>query len=115
MNFQENVTSTITGQLKSATTAVNDANVQVLDTVVKTNKNVVDFAVKAAERFPTFELPSELPVAIPTPAEAGERYIDFVERAVSMNRDLNDRIVAMLPADVKPAKTATKTKAASKK
>lgn len=111
--IQEN----ITGQLQSATTAVVDANTKVLDTVVETNRNVVDFAVKAAERFPTIDLPGELPVSLPTPAEAGERYLDFVERAVSMNRELNDRIVAMLPADIKPAaaKKASAKKATASK
>jgi hypothetical protein len=29
----------------------------------------------------------------------GERYLDFVERAVSLNRDLNQRVAEMIAAD----------------
>lgn len=113
-------TDTLTGQIQTATTAVNDANTRMLDSVVEANRTAVDFAVKSADRLPNVELPIELPVEIPTPAEAGKRYIDFVERAVEMNRDLNARVVDMLPTDIKPkaaAKPAAKktAKASTKK
>ena len=44
----------------------------------------------------------DLPLAdkLLTPAEAGARYIDFVEQAVSVNRDFTKRVVGMLPTGV---------------
>lgn len=106
-NITNNLPGNITGQIQTATTAVNDANSRMLDSVVEANRTAVDFAVKSADRLPTVELPVEMP----TPAEAGKRYIDFVERAVEMNRDLNARVVGMLPADIKPKAAAKKTAA----
>lgn len=102
-----NLPSNITGQIQTATTAVNDANSRMLNSMVEANRTAVDFAVKSADRLPTIELPVEMP----TPAEAGKRYIDFVERAVEINRDLNARVIGMLPADIKPKAAAKKTAA----
>lgn len=109
-------TETLASQIQSATSqvfgTVNDANARVIDSVVDANRTAVDVAVKSAERLPTVELP----VPVPTPADAGKRYIDFVERAAEMNRDLNARVIDMLPAEIKPqaAKKSAK-KARSKK
>jgi hypothetical protein len=97
------------------------ANERALEAVVDANRKLVEFAVttadRVAERIP-FELPfaDRLP-ARPSPAETGERYLDFVERAVVVNREFNDRIVSMLKSDTvtvdtivaKIAKTADET------
>lgn len=80
--------------------------------------------------------------SFPTPAVAGERYLEFVERAVSLNRDMNQRVAEMIEFDnakaaadkrpatksaasrrpankaaakKRPAKTATAKKATAKK
>lgn len=84
---------------------------KVLDAVLDTNRRVVDVAVSTADRV---NERVELPFAdrLPTPAAAGERYIEFVERAVSLNRDLNQRVVEMLGAE--RATTATAEKAAAR-
>jgi hypothetical protein len=84
---------------------------RVLDTVVDTNRRVVEFAVTTADRVAdqfSFELP--LGDRLPTPAEAGKAYLDVVERAVSMNREMNERVVEMLKADApKVATMAART------
>lgn len=105
--FTDTLTTNLTDQIQTATTAVNDANTRMLDSMVEANRTAVDFAVKSADRLPTVELPVEMP----TPAEAGKRYIDFVERAAEMNRDLNARVISILPADIKPKAAAKKTAA----
>ncbi|HSM65854.1 MAG TPA: hypothetical protein VK860_06090, partial [Ilumatobacteraceae bacterium] len=71
---------------------------KVLDAVLDTNRRVVDVAVSAADRV---NERVELPFAdrLPTPTVAGERYLDFVERAVSLNREMNQRVVELLGAD----------------
>ena len=79
------------------------ANERALDAVIDANRKLVEFAVTTADRVAeqiSFELPfaDRLP-SLPTPAESGERYLDFVERAVAVNREFNDRIVAMLKSD----------------
>lgn len=79
------------------------ANERALEAVVDANRRLVEFAVTTADRVAeriTFELPfaDRLPTR-PSPAETGERYLDFVERAVVVNREFNDRIVSMLKSD----------------
>lgn len=111
-----NVPTQITENIDLASKTFVDTNDRVLDTVVSINRRVVETAVEVADRAPSFDLPVELPLTdkLPTPAEAGKQYIDFVERAVSMNRDFAARIVAQLPtsAPVKAtAKPAAKTAA----
>ncbi len=73
---------------------------QVLDAVLDVNRRMVDFAVSTADRIAE-QVDVELPFAdrFPTPAETGERYLEFVERAVSLNRDFNQRVVEMIQAD----------------
>jgi len=97
----------------SVTDAVNDAKLgeqftnasdQVLDTVLDVNRRVVDFAVTTADRVNEQvrgQVDVELPFAdsFPTPTIAGERYLEFVERAVSINRDVNQRIAEMITVD----------------
>jgi hypothetical protein len=110
-----NVPTQITENISLASKTFVETNDRVLDTVVSINRRVVETAVEVADRAPSFGLPVELPLAdkLPTPAEAGKQYIDFVERAVSMNRDFANRIAAQLPtaapvkATAKPAAKAT--------
>jgi hypothetical protein len=89
----------------AATLAENldNANERTLEAVVEANRRFVELAVATADRVAeqfSFELPfaDRLPT-VPTPAESGERYLDFVERAVAVNREFNDRIVGMLKSD----------------
>ena len=129
--MREQLTTQLAGQMKTITTNFTDTNDRVLDTVVDTNRKAVKFAVKTADQVADrFEqapaLSIDLPFAdrindmIPTPAEAGDRYLDVVERLVEMNRDFSERVVSMLPIEdtkavKKTVKTAAKnTKAAAK-
>jgi hypothetical protein len=124
---------------KTAAENYTEANDRILDVVVETNRKVVDFAVKAADQvveqleqidqLPDFKFAERLP----TPAETGARYIEFVERAAEMNRDFTQRVVANLlagdpvapavekpaaegaPAKKAPAKKSTARKSTAKK
>ena len=73
---------------------------QVLDAVLDANRRIVDIAVTTADRL-SEQFKVELPFAdrFPTPSVAGERYLDFVERTVSLNRDMNQRVAEMITAD----------------
>lgn len=73
---------------------------QILDAVLDTNRRIVDMAVTAADRV-SEQFRVEFPFAdrFPTPSVAGERYLEFVERAVSLNRDMNQRVAEMITAD----------------
>ena len=96
---------------------------RVLDAVLDANRRVVDFAVTTADRVQ--EYAPELPMSdrVPTPSEAGERYLEFVERAVEMNRDFNQRVASMIetpavapkPAANKASTTAKKASTTAKK
>jgi hypothetical protein len=116
-------------QLDTATANYTSTNDKVLDAVVDANRKAVDFAVKTVDaitnavdvpampKMPVempfvdrFEMP-ELP-EFPTPAEAGKRYISFVERAADLNRDLSERVVDMLK--VEGAKPVAKKPVAKK-
>ncbi len=93
----ENLTEKFTDRIETT-------NERVLDLVVDTNRRIVDAAVATAERVAeTF--PVELPFAdrLPTPAENGQRYLDFVERAVAVNREFNQRVVTMIKVDAPAA------------
>ena len=118
----------------SVTDAINDNNIserftttsdQVLDAVLDTNRRIVDLAVTTADRVAD-QVKVELPFAdsLPTPTVAGERYLEFVERAVSMNRDMNQRVAEMIKVDnaraaadkvVAPVKKTVAKKAPAKK
>jgi 2-hydroxychromene-2-carboxylate isomerase len=118
----------------TVTDAINDTDIserftttsdQVLDAVLDTNRRVVDFAVTTADRV-SEQIKLDVPFAdnFPTPADAGERYLEFVERAVSMNRDMNQRVVEMIKVDnaraaadkvVAPVKKTVAKKAPAKK
>lgn len=114
--FANEATTTITDTVNDA---IDDNNIserftttsdQVLDAVLDTNRRIVDFAVTTADRINEqvrSQITVELPFGdtFPTPTVAGERYLDFVERAVSLNRDMNQRVADMIRADT--AKTAS--------
>ena len=105
-----NVPNQITENIDSAAKSVVDTNEQILDTIVSVNRRVVDGVVRTADRMPNVELP--LNDKLLTPAEAGARYTDFVEQAVSVNRDFTARVVHMLPTGVAATATTKATKAA---
>lgn len=79
---------------------------KVLDAVLETNRRAVDVVVTAADRV---NERVELPFGdrFPTPTVAGERYLEFVERAIELNRELNQRVVELLVAD-RPTASAAK-------
>ncbi len=94
--LSNNVADAVNGvELSEQFTSTTD---QVLDAVLDVNRRVVDLAVTTADRVSD---QIELPFAdsLPTPTEAGERSLDFVERAVSINRDINQRVAEMIAAD----------------
>ena len=109
-----NVPTQITENFDAASKTFVDANERVLDSFVSVNRRIVDTAVQVADRASKIELP--LADKLPTPAETGARYIDFVERAVAVNRDFTAKVVAQLPTGVAAtAKTkATKSTKATK-
>lgn len=105
-----NVPTQISENFDDAATAVVDTNERVLDAIIDVNNRVVDSAVRTADRLPSVELP--LTDRVLTPAEAGARYMDFVEQAASMNRDFTARVVHMLPTGVATVAKTKATKAA---
>jgi len=128
--FANEATTSITDSVNDA---MNDNNIterftttsdRVLDAVLDTNRRIVDAAVTTADRVAEqfrSQVTVELPFAdrLPTPTVAGERYLDFVERAVSLNRDMNQRVVDMITADnakkAPAARKAVAKKIAAKK
>lgn len=129
--MRDQISSTIADVTKSMTDGYTETNERVLDAVVENNRKAVEFAVKTAdqvnEQFDRIELPFEVPFSdrVPTPSEAGDRYLELVERVVDMNRDYSerlvklnreysDRIVEML-RDEAPAKKRAAKKPAAKK
>ena len=105
----EQITKFANEATTGVTDAINDSNIserftttsdEVLDAVLDTNRRIVDFAVTTADRVAD-QVKFEVPFAdsFPTPTVAGERYLEFVERAVSINREMNQRIVEMIKAD----------------
>ena len=123
--FANETTDTLTS---TVTDAINDNNIserftttsdQVLDAVLDANRRIVDMAVTTADRVAE-QINVELPFAdrFPTPTVAGERYLEFVERAVSLNRDMNQRVAEMIKVDNAKAaseKVAAATKTVAKK
>ncbi len=109
-----NVPTQITENFDAATKTFVDANERVLDTVVSVNRRLVDTAVRVNKNITDRAPKMDLPMAdkFPTPAETGARYIDFVERAVSVNRDFTAKVVAQLPTGVAATAKTKATKAA---
>ncbi len=107
-------TAQINENIDTASKSFVDANERILDTVVSVNRRIVDTVVSVnknlADRAPKVDLP--MADKLPTPAETGARYIDFVERAVSVNRDFTAKVVAQLPTGVATTAKAKATKAA---
>jgi septal ring-binding cell division protein DamX len=118
--FADAATTTVTDAFSAAVTDNTErfatTSDQVLDAVLDTNRRIVDVAVTTADRI-VEQINVELPFGdrLPTPAAAGERYLEFVEHAVSFNRDLNQRVVEMIKADNAQAAAATKTTVAKKR
>jgi hypothetical protein len=119
----EQITKFANEATTTLTDAINDNDVserftttsdQVLDAVLDANRRIVDMAVTTADRV-SEQLKVEFPFAdrFPTASEAGERYLEFVERAVSLNRDMNQRVAEMIKAD--NAKAASDKVAATAK
>ena len=109
-----NTTSTnVNDSIRENLTSTSD---QVLDVVLDTNRRMVDLAVSTVDRI-TAQIDVELPFAdrLPTPSAAGERYLDFVEQAVSLNREMTQRVVEMLEAAERRAVDATAEQAAAAK
>jgi hypothetical protein len=98
--FANEATTNVTDALNENGERFTTTSNQVLDRVLDVNRRIVDAAVTTADRI-NEQVNVELPFAdrLPTPAAAGERYLEFVERAVSLNRDLNQRVVEMIKAD----------------
>ncbi len=105
----EQITKLANEATTGVTDAINESNIserftttsdEVLDAVLDTNRRIVDFAVTTADRVAD-QVKFEVPFAdsLPTPTVAGERYLEFVERAVSINRDMNHRVAEMIKAD----------------
>jgi hypothetical protein len=121
----DNVSRTVSDINDTITKSVKDTDVserfttvsdQVLDAVLDANRRIVDMAVTTVDRVAE-QFNVELPFTdrLPTASVAGERYLEFVERAVSLNRDMNQRVAEMITADnaraaaKSVADTATKT------
>jgi hypothetical protein len=96
-------------KVAAITDSVEAANERVLAYVVDANRRLADFAVTSADRAAE-ALPVAVPFAdkLPTPTESAERYLDFVERAVAVNREFNQRVLARLTVDA-PAVVETVT------
>ena len=105
----EQVTKFANEATDTVTDAINDNRIserftttsdQILYAVLDANRSIVDVAVTTADRVAE-QINVELPFTdrFPTPTVAGERYLEFVERAVSLNRDMNQRVAEMIKAD----------------
>lgn len=107
-----NIPTQITDNVDLATKTFVDVNDRVLDTVITVNRRIVDTVVDVADRVPAARV--EVPFAdrMPKAADAGKRYIDFVEQFASMNRDFTARVVATLPTGVAVPAKAKATRAA---
>ena len=93
--MRDQISTTLSDVSKSVTENYNETNERVLGAVVDNSRKAVDFYVKTADQV-TDQLPEfDLPFEVPTPAEAGDRYMELVERLVDMNRDFSDRIVKL--------------------
>jgi len=105
----DNVSRTVSDINSTVTKTVADTNIserfvttsdQVLDAVLDANRRIVDMAVTTADRI-NEQVKLDVPFAdsFPTPTVAGERYLEFVERAVSLNREMNQRVADMIKLD----------------
>ena len=114
-NIAERFNEQVIDQLNKAGKTYTKTNDRVLDAIVDTNRKAVDFVVKTADQAPRIGLDFEVPmvdrVEFPTPADAGKRYLDAVERLAEINRDVSERVMSSFPAD----KTAAVQKPAAKK
>jgi hypothetical protein len=116
--FANEATTNVTDALSENSERFTTTSNQVLDAVLDANRRIVDAAVTTADRI-NEQVKFDLPFVdrLPTPTVAGERYLEFVERAVSLNRDFNQRVVEMITADntKAPARKAAPKKATARK
>ena len=120
-NIAEKFNEQVIGQLNQAGKTYTKTNDRVLDAIVDTNRKAVDFVVKTVDQAPRIGLDFEVlmvdRVEFPTPADAGKRYLDVIERLAEINRDVSERMVSNFPADkpaVEAAVPAAKTAAVQK-
>lgn len=111
--FANTASTNVNDSIRENLTSTSD---QVLDVVLDTNRRIVDLAVSTADRI-SAQIDLEVPFAdrLPTPSAAGERYLDFVEQAVSLNREMTQRVVEMLQAAESTGVAATAEKATARK
>ena len=111
--FANTASTNVNDSIRENLTSTSD---QVLDVVLDTNRRIVDLAVSTADRI-SAQIDLEVPFAdrLPTPSAAGERYLDFVEQAVSLNREMTQRVVEMLQAAERTGVDATAQKATAQK
>lgn len=118
--FTDEATATFNQRISEVLDESFTANAdKILDAVLDANRRLVDVTVDAADRIAE-QVNVDLPFVdrLPTPTVAGRQYLEFVERAVSLNRELNQRVVDMIKADdaktVAANVTASVTSAAKK-
>lgn len=94
--FANTASTNVNDSIRENLTSTTD---QVLDVVLDTNRRIVDLAISTADRVSS-QIDLDVPFAdrLPTPSVVGERYLDFVEQAVSLNREMTQRVVEMLQA-----------------
>lgn len=111
--FANTASTNVNDSIRENLTSTSD---QVLDVVLDTNRRIVDLAVSTADRI-SAQVDLEVPFAdrLPTPSAAGERYLEFVEQAVSLNREMTQRVVEMLQAAERTGVDATAEKATARK
>ncbi|MEM9747858.1 MAG: hypothetical protein AAF945_14270 [Actinomycetota bacterium] len=106
MAFTDTLTDRFETAGRTAVENATDANTRIVDTVVDWNEKAVDATVKFADRV---EAPFAVPFAdqLPTAQEAGKRYMEFVQRAADVNREVQNRVVELLPAAYQPVAATT--------
>jgi hypothetical protein len=111
--FANTASTNVNDSIRENLTSTSD---QVLDVVLDTNRRIVDLAVSTADRI-SAQIDLDVPFAdrLPTPSAAGERYLDFVEQVVSLNREMTQRVVEMLEAAERTGADATAEKATARR
>jgi hypothetical protein len=110
---------------KTAVDNYTDANDRMVEVVVDANRKAVEIAVRAADQFieqlEQIENLPQMPFAdkVPTPSEAGARYLEWVDRAAELNREFAQRVAASVQGEVTvepaPAEKSTAKKSTAKK
>ncbi len=86
---------------RSAVDSYTETSDRVIDVVVDANKKVVDVVVdnvtKVSDAVDARFAETSFVDRLPSAEDAGKAYMDAVERAADFNRDLNRRVVDLLP------------------